>query len=217
MKGEGAVLRKEGALPGCEERIPGTPPVFTGGDFPALEELCPPPRPLEVEIGCGKGKFLLARAAEAASVFLIGVDYSWKWMKVGVERAAKRGLSNVAFYRGEAGEFVKNRIPAGRVSVFHVYFPDPWPKRRHRKRRLVKGPFLALLFERLAPGGLVELATDDFDYFIQMKQAAIESGAGWAEERESAGERLFPGGVETSYETKYAARGRKIYYYELRR
>jgi len=193
------------------------PRVFTPDDPPVLDEICPPERPLEVEIGCGKGKFLLARAAEAPHIFIIGVDYSWKWMKVGVERAGKRALGNVAFYRGEALEFLRKFVPPERVSVFHIYFPDPWPKRRHRKRRLVKGPFLALLYERLVPGGLVELATDDFDYSIQMKAAAIESGVPWSDQRDSTNQRLFPGGVETSYEAKYAAQGKKIYYLELRR
>ena len=171
--------------------------------------------PVEVEIGCGKAKFLLARADEFPQINFLGIDIIWKWMKYGVRRSEKRGLGNIKFLRADARETIRHGFAPGSVSIFHVYFPDPWPKRKHRKHRLITGEFLRLLHNRLIDGGLIELATDHTDYFLQMEKAAIQSGISWTQVRKLSDERLFEAMAKTNYEIKYEAAGRKLHYLEI--
>jgi tRNA (guanine-N7-)-methyltransferase len=185
--------------------------------FPSLRDIYGNDNPVEVEIGCGKGKFLIARAFENPGINFLGVDVVWKWMKYGVERSSKRGLTNIRFVKTDARELVRHGIPGGSVSIFHVYFPDPWPKRRHRKRRLITGEFLSLLHSRLVDGGLVELATDYHDYYAQMRSAIVQSGASWRRVDVTADRRLFDALLKTNYELKYEAAGRTLHYIELRK
>lgn len=168
--------------------------------------------PVEVEIGCGKGRFLLERAAQYPGVNFLGIDRVAKWMKIGQKRSVKRNLSNLKFIKTNAVQALQ-RFPPETVSVFHVYFPDPWPKRRHRKRRLVTKDFLELLRGQLIGGGRIEMATDDEDYFLQMKKAA--DAAVWSSIREGNGR--LAGTGKTNYEIKYEAAGRALYYLELQK
>ena len=194
-------------------------------------------RPVEMEIGCGKGKFLIARAERYPEINFLGLDRINKWMNIGRGRAQKRKFENLHFLKAECREFLRRFAPAsvsartgscgpdsrsGRspsrlVSVFHIYFPDPWPKRRHRNRRLVTAEFLKLLYERLAPFGLIEMATDDADYFLAMKRAMRESGFAWRSMRESVNERLIDPDLKTNYELKYTVAGKPLYYLELQK
>lgn len=187
------------------------------GDVPALKDLFSNLNPLEIEVGCGKGKFLIARAVEHPTINFIGIDVVWKWMKFAVQRADKRGLANLRFFKQDARRLIREGLEPGSVSVFHIYFPDPWPKRRHRKRRIVSGEFLRLLHERLEDGGTVELATDHEDYFAHMRAAVAQSGCEWVDVTEKQNERLFVAQVKTNYEIKYAAAGRQLYYLRLRK
>jgi tRNA (guanine-N7-)-methyltransferase len=183
--------------------------------FPPLHEIFGNRNPVEVEIGCGKAKFLIARAAEHHGINFLGIDVVWKWMKYAVERSEKRELANIKFLRADAREAVQHGLGRESVSIFHIYFPDPWPKRRHRKRRIVTGEFLRILHERLTAEGLVELATDHIDYYLQMRSAVIQSGIVWRNVRTSSGVRLFGALSKTNYEIKYEAAGRPLHYLEL--
>jgi tRNA (guanine-N7-)-methyltransferase len=183
--------------------------------LPAFSEIFGNENPVEVEIGCGKAKFLIARAVERPDINFLGIDVAWKWMKFAVERSEKRSLENIRFVRGDAREAVKHGVRPESVSVFHIYFPDPWPKRRQRKRRLINGEFLRLLHERLAGGGLVEIATDHLDYFLHVQNALIRSGISWTNVRTARDERFFNASVKTNYEIKYGAVGRDLHYLEL--
>jgi len=183
--------------------------------LPAFAEIFGDENPVEVEIGCGKAKFLIARAVAHPQINFLGIDVVWGWMKFGVERSEKRALENIRFLRADAREVVQHGLRPGSVSVFHIYFPDPWPKRRQRKRRLVTGEFLRMLHDRLAGAGLVELATDHLDYFLQMQSAVIESGIAWRNVRFARGERLFDASVKTNYEIKYESSGRALHYLEI--
>lgn len=183
--------------------------------LPRFSDLFGNENPVEVEIGCGKAKFLLARAAENPGINFLGIDVAWKWMKYAVERSGKRRIENARFLRADAREAVKHGMRPGSVSIFHIYFPDPWPKRRQQKRRLVTGEFLRLLHERLVPGGFVELATDHLDYFARMQSAVIQSGIAWKSVRATRDDRIFGAAAETNYEIKYRAQGRQLQYLEL--
>ena len=183
--------------------------------LPPLPEIFGNNNPVEVEIGCGKAKFLIARASEFPQINFLGIDFIWKWMKYAVERTEKRRLENIKFLRADAREAVTHGIPRASVSIFHIYFPDPWPKRRHRKRRIVTGEFLRVLHERLTDVGLIELATDHYDYYLHMRSAVVQSGIEWRGIKTVTGERLFAAPVHTNYEIKYADAGRPLHYIEL--
>jgi tRNA (guanine-N7-)-methyltransferase len=173
-------------------------------------------RPLEVEIGAGKGRFLLHRATAVPERDFIGFDYIWKYLKIGWQRAQKRGLDNLLFFKAEANEVVTHLVLDASVSVFHIYFPDPWHKRRHHKRRLLTPEFFELLYRRLAPGGLLEIATDNFDYMIAFRAALIDADVSrWSHTRETKNERIMNPEFKTNFELKYEAEGRDLYYLEL--
>ncbi len=179
-------------------------------------DLFPTRAPLELEVGSGKGRFLLHRAARHPDRNFLGLDYRWRFLKEGVERADKRGLTNVRFFKAEAEEVVPFLVPDGSIDVFHIYFPDPWAKRKYRKRRLLTPDFFKLVHRRLVERGMLELATDNFDYMIAFKKALIEAGDTlWSRVRETHNERILDPGVQTHYEAKYARQGRDLYYIEL--
>jgi tRNA (guanine-N7-)-methyltransferase len=186
-------------------------------DFPSFRRIFGHEKPIEIEIGCGKGGFLIARAVENPDIDFLGVDVVWKWMKYAVRRTEKRTLPNIKFLKTDARDLVRYGIPDDSVAVFHIYFPDPWPKRRHAKRRLVTGEFLKLLHSRLDPGGRIELSTDHGDYYLQMRRAVVQSGVEWSTVEEAVDARLFAAAQKTNYEVKYATAGRTLHYLELRK
>ena len=172
--------------------------------------------PVEIEIGCGKGKFLLARAAENPNINFLGIDRVAKWMKIGLERSEKRKITNLHFMKTEAREWLA-QIPRESIAAFHIYFPDPWPKRRHRPRRLVQKSFLVDLYDRLSPGGFLEIATDDVDYFSHMKMQFEDFPRAWKEVRPQINQRFINPEHKTNYELKYEAQGKPLYYLEARK
>lgn len=182
-----------------------------------FKELFGNTNPVELEIGCGKGKFLLARAIENPGTNFLGIDRVSKFMNIGKTRAEKRALPNARFFRAEARAFLDGAIASSSVSIFHIYFPDPWPKRRHQVRRVFTRELLALLCSRLVPGGLVEIATDDKDYFWDMKKTIAATEELWENTRETVNERILDEMNKTNYELKWAAEGRSLYYAELRK
>ena len=158
----------------------------------------------------------MARSIENPGTNFLGIDRVSKFMNIGKKRAHKRALPNIRFIRAEARAFLTEAIAPGSVSIFHVYFPDPWPKRRHQVRRVFTSELLTLLHARLVPGGLVEIATDDKDYFDAMKKTIAATKELWENVRETVNERILGGMNKTSYEIKWAAEGRSLYYAELR-
>ena len=119
--------------------------------------------------------------------------------------------------RAEAKAFLTEAIAPGSVSIFHVYFPDPWPKRRHQVRRVFTAELLRLLHSRLVVGGLVEIATDDKDYFEAMKKTIAGTAELWDNVRETVNQRILDETNKTSYEIKWAAEGRSLFYMELKK
>ena len=179
-------------------------------------DLYPVRRPLEIEIGCGKGRFMLLRAEANPDRNFLGIDYRWRFLREGVTRTWQRKLENLVFYKAEAEELVLHLVPLASVAAFHIYFPDPWHKRKHHKRRLLTPEFFKHVHARLEPGGMLQLATDNFDYMIAFRAALIEAGDTlWVSVRESKNERLLDPGIKTHYEAKYTREGRDLYYIEL--
>ncbi len=160
--------------------------------------------PVEIEIGIGKGRFLMAAAQARPQVNFIGVEWAAKYLRIAQARSQKRRLRNLRLVRADAREFVEFFVPASSVRAFHLYFPDPWPKKRHHKRRLFNAEFLGEVERALEPGGRLWLATDHGDYF----QAMLEVLAGAERLGEAAADWE---GVKTNYEEKYLTAGKPIY------
>lgn len=169
--------------------------------------------PVEFEIGCGKGKFLAARAAAFPNINFVGIDRVAKWMQRVQKKKEKAAMGNLLFLKTNAYEIIE-RIPPESVSVFHIYFPDPWPKRRHQKRRLVNAEFLKYLTGLLKKGGAIEIATDHEDYYAFIRKQALESGLPWSSWRESR-TRIVQEELKTHYEMRFEMAGKKNYYMEL--
>lgn len=136
-------------------------------DFPAIFGRT---APVELELGAGDGSFLIQYAARRREVDFVGVERLLGRLRKIDRKARRAGLTQVRALRLEASYVLRFMIPAGSLTAIHVYFPDPWPKRRHWKRRLVNAAFTAQVKVALAPGGTVFLRTDDAGYFAQMTE-----------------------------------------------
>lgn len=162
--------------------------------------------PWEVEIGFGKGRYLLERAAAAPEDRFLGIEMARRYHGILVERARRRGLGNLVAIRGEASYLLSAVLPTTFARAVHVYFPDPWPKSRHHKRRLFDAASLDLVLGLLEPGGTLWFATDHLEYGA-LVQEILEGYPGLAVERVPE---PWPEGPRTNYEAKYMREGRPI-------
>ncbi len=135
-----------------------------------LTALFPHPQPLEVELGCGDASFLVEYARQQPAKNFIGVERLLGRLQKLDRKGRRAGLANTRGVRIESSYFLKYLLPAGSTIALHIYFPDPWPKKKHRRHRLINDQFPALARAALAPGGQVFLRTDDADYFGQMNE-----------------------------------------------
>ena len=174
--------------------------------------------PVAVEIGSGKGTFLVAQARAEPQVDFLGIEWARKYYRHAVDRVGRWGLTNVRLLRTEAATFLRDFVPDGSVDCFHIYFPDPWPKKRHHKRRLLQTANVETLLRCLKPGGEIRLATDHKDYFDQIRR--VMAGFG---DRLQEIEFPRPAGARdnertgTNYERKYVKADRPIYTLALRK
>ena len=181
------------------------------------EEIFGDGRPVEVEVGTGNGTFLADAALRSPDRAFLGIEVAGKFFAKAVRRVARKGAGNVRMVYADAAYVVSHCIPSASVAAYHVYFPEPWPKKRHAKRRLFQPDVVARLTETLEPGGYLFVVTDVTDYL-----EAIEELLG-AEARLERLEELTPplasarGRIITSYEKKYRAEGRSIHYAAWRR
>jgi len=135
-----------------------------------LAEIFPEPQPLEVELGCGDASFLVEFARRNPGTNFIGVERLLGRISKLDKKGHRAELKNLRGVRIESAYFLQYLLPPKSISALHVYFPDPWPKKRHRKNRLINESLPALARAALAPGGKVYLRTDDADYFAQMTE-----------------------------------------------
>ncbi len=135
-----------------------------------IDNIFPRQQPLELEIGCGRGDFLLAYAPLKPTVNFIGLERRLVIARKAASKAARAGLANVRILHGEAIYLIERYLPRHRFQAIHCYFPDPWPKKRHAKRRLFKEGAPELLAQLLVPGGGIHLRTDVESYFITMRE-----------------------------------------------
>lgn len=121
--------------------------------------------PLELEVGSGKGLFLATAAAAHGERNFLGTEVVRKYAAFAAARCAKRGLTNVRVVSGDALRLLSEWIPDGSLSAVHVYFPDPWWKKRHHKRRVFRPSFAADIERTLCNDGRLHFWTDVEDYF----------------------------------------------------
>lgn len=124
--------------------------------------------PLVVEIGFGMGQATAAIAAAMPDHDFVGIEVHAPGVGALLRRIGEMGLTNLRIVQHDAVEVLQHMIAPASLAGVHVFFPDPWPKKRHHKRRLLQPPFVALLAERLAPGGVLHCATDWQPYAEQM-------------------------------------------------
>lgn len=136
----------------------------------ALGALFPKPQPLEVELGCGDASFLVEMARRHPETNFIGVERLLGRITKLDRKGRRAGLKNLRGVRIESSYFLQYLLPPRSASAIHIYFPDPWPKKRHQKNRLINERFPALAAAALGPGGKVFLRTDDAPYFSQMRE-----------------------------------------------
>ena len=120
--------------------------------------------PTVLEIGCGMGETTLQMAQSRPDVDFLGVEVFTAGVGALLKGIQERQLTNVRVVHHDAVDVVREMIPPDALAGTHVYFPDPWPKKRHHKRRLLQQPFVGLLASRLGPGGYLHFATDWQDY-----------------------------------------------------
>lgn len=125
-------------------------------------------RKLEIEVGCGNGTFLADYASRQPDSVCVGIDLKYRRCDKARAKLRRQGLAN-AFVVNRRAEEVIEELPAGSVDAFHIYFPDPWPKARHRRRRFLRAGELDQMVDALALGGRILFATDFLDYHVQTR------------------------------------------------
>jgi len=184
---------------------------------PTWAEIFGNTNPVEVEIGPGKGAFLLALARNHPERNFFGVEFS-KRRAFRLARLIERdGPSNIIVIHADITCLVQTMIWPASVAAYHLYFPDPWWKPRHHKRRLFRDDFATALTRTLTPGGTIFLASDVQEYFAEMVQqfAAIPEFLQFPWEREHVTRKGKP--ILTDFERKYREEGRPILYAGFRK
>jgi tRNA (guanine-N7-)-methyltransferase len=164
---------------------------------------------VEVEIGIGKGRFLLASAAARPDVLHFGVEWSNEYLRLVETRAERAKLDNVRFARADAADLVRRAFPDRSVSAYYVFYPDPWPKKRHHKRRFLQPANVDALARTLVPSGWLHVATDHDEYWTVI-EPLLDAHAAFAREPSFGGSE-FPLPVDgplTNFEAKYEVEGR---------
>jgi tRNA (guanine-N7-)-methyltransferase len=145
---------------------------FAPLDLEAIYGRC---APIEVDLGCGDGSFLVEMAAANPDRDFLGIERLLQRVRRAHRKITKRELTNARILRIETLYAVRQMLPADSVSRFHLMFPDPWPKRRHWGRRVVTEEFLTSIYCALAPDGLLRIATDQIGYFREIERLIGQS------------------------------------------
>lgn len=160
--------------------------------------------PLEVELGSGKGDFILERATQFRQRNFLAIELAgsvFQWLAI---RVARSGLDNLRAIRADARSVVNLMLPAAGVRAFHIYFPDPWPKSRHSKHRLLSPSLVSGLARCLEPGGRVYLATD-VDWYFEYAVAVLDEGGF------RLGEEAVAGAERTNFGRRFVAEGKAVH------
>jgi tRNA (guanine-N7-)-methyltransferase len=192
-----------------------------GQDPPPLRELVPPEcARVEIEIGSGKGAFVLASTVARPDTFLLGIEAAEAYARLGAGKLLASGRRNGLFLVDNGKLYLQDRVEPAELDAVHVYFPDPWPKRRHAGRRFFTDDIPAVLARAIRPHGYLYFASDNAAY---AGQVARVMGGSLDFERDPDEElRVIEAGPghafsPTNFERKYIEEGRIIRRYAFRR
>ena len=198
-------------IPGVDWRRSHSSIVESGLDAMFAPEL-EPPLSLVVEIGFCRGEFLMDMAGRHPERAFLGLEISFKRVLKMARRFALTELENVRLVETDGEGFIASLLADATVEEFWINFPDPWPKARHARRRIVQAPFVSQMASRLVDGGVVQIASDDFSYAQHIgRTLAAEPllrnafNAPWRSE--------VPGRLETEYEAAWRAQGRPLHFF----
>jgi tRNA (guanine-N7-)-methyltransferase len=168
--------------------------------------------PLEVDLGCGDGSFLTELAAQNSERNFLGVEKLFGRVRSACKKIARLELSNARILRADIPHTTQQLLPAASVEVFHLLFPDPWPKRRHHVRRVFTTELLASLARALTADGLFRVATDDSDYFQEMTR--VLGRVSFFQKCDGVEAAAVP---STTFEKRFVERGLQIHRLLLRK
>jgi tRNA (guanine-N7-)-methyltransferase len=131
--------------------------------------------PIEVDLGCGDGAYLASAAEQNPDRNFLGIERFAGRVRSACHKILRARLTNARVLRVEIGYAIMRLLPAASVAVFHLMFPDPWPKRRHAGRRVVTEDFLLSIHRALTPHGTLRISTDQTDYFREIERIAGQS------------------------------------------
>ncbi|MCA9450696.1 MAG: tRNA (guanosine(46)-N7)-methyltransferase TrmB, partial [Candidatus Omnitrophica bacterium] len=179
------------------------PTVFRGSE-----------NPVEVEVGCGKGRFLIGRAQDNPDRNFLGLEYAKAYSRAIADRSIRKGLTNIRVVRAEGADFFRRFVPDHSLSGFHLLYPDPWPKNRHHRRRLLQTEFIVELRRPLKREAIINIATDHRDYYEWMCRHFDQWPATFVLEKRivSEGEELRKLEGRTNYERKFIEEGRPLHF-----
>ena len=197
-----------------QQADPALAPEFVPGNYFQtlnLESIFPRSAPLEVDLGCGNGSFLVALAKRNPERNFLGFERLFGRVRSATRKIAHENLRNARLLRIESTYAVAYLLPSNSVSVFYLLFPDPWPKRRHQRRRIVTEEFLETIHCALAANGSLVIATDEREYFEEIQQ---RSGKMKKFVERPIGDFVLPA---TTFEKHFLERGREIHRLVLRK
>ncbi len=177
----------------------------------------PDGRPIELEIGCGKGGFLLRRARECSDRGFIGLEWANKFFKYAADRMARWGVNNVRIMRADAHHMFIHQMTPGCLAALHVYHPDPWPKKRHHKRRLISEQFVEHAVAALQSGARWAIQTDHAEYYEWIRERVDPRAELTEIAYDDPGFGIVDEEAGTNFEIKYLREGRPIYRVAYRR
>ncbi|GHC34362.1 tRNA (guanosine(46)-N7)-methyltransferase TrmB [Aidingimonas halophila] len=178
------------------------------GERPDLDRVFGRQAPRVVEIGFGMGGSLIEQAESHPELDFLGVEVHAPGVGKLLDEADKRGLTNVRVYRDDAVRVLEEGIAPETIDALQLFFPDPWPKKKHHKRRIVQPAFIELVRTRLKPGGILHMATDWENYAEHMAEV-MQNASGY---RNVADKETFPFVPRPAFRplTKFEARGERL-------
>jgi tRNA (guanine-N7-)-methyltransferase len=158
-------------------------------DQAAFQGLMSQSQRIELEVGSGKGLFMIDAAERNPSTYFIGIELASKYCALAQSRLEAKQLQNGRFFDADAVEVMSHDVPDNRLAAVHVYFPDPWWKARHKKRRVLNERMVKAIERTLEPNGILHFWTDVLDYYEStlelLAEATILAGPQFVDEREA--------------------------------
>jgi tRNA (guanine-N7-)-methyltransferase len=164
------------------------------------------PVAVELDMGCGKGRFCLELAQRHPERLVLGSDVMLGRLRRVERKAIRRGLDNLVLLRADSLDLASYLLPPGSVDRVHLLCPDPWPKSRHRTRRLVTTDFVARIARILRPGGVLHMSTDFLPYFEDWRRIL----AAYRTFREDASCMADVADIQTDFEIQWRSAGRDV-------